>query len=63
MNFSEYAKNHDVHPHCCGCGGCLLDPKLKDTTMAPFWCVGCMNRVKSGLPDGVKPPWLVEFNK
>lgn len=63
MNFAAYARDHQKHHHCCGCGGCLLDPAIRDLAMGPYWCVGCMTRVKNGLPAGVNPPWLVEFVK
>ena len=57
ITFAEFAKDHFEHTHCVACGNCLLDPSFQVRFSIPVWCVGCRDRIKATLPDGVPPPW------
>lgn len=58
MSFVEFAKDHDEHAHCCGCGNCIVDPSDHVRFSWPIWCVGCRDKVEAKLPAGTQRPWL-----
>jgi hypothetical protein len=56
--FEQFAMDHDLHKHCIGCAGCILDPQPIVQYSHPIWCVACRDRIeKVCAMTGRKPPW------
>ena len=54
--FERFALDHEVHNHCQGCGGCMLDPSHL-VQGYPVWCVNCRERIKKSKPKDAPLPW------
>jgi len=55
--FERFAMDHNEHAHCAGCGGCMLDPRIKELQAAPVWCMGCVKAIHAKMPVGAPRPW------
>lgn len=56
--FEQFAMDHDLHVHCIGCGGCILDPQPQVQYSHPIWCIGCRDRIeKRCAKTGARVPW------
>jgi len=55
--FEKFATDHKEHSHCAGCGGCMLDPRIKTLQITPIWCVPCVKTIDAKMPAEAPRPW------